>query len=645
MLTAIRGRRGIAAAAAAALVAVGAIVWLASGYRSVSNVLDQAGREVDSQGRVAFESAALDRRPPSGFEWIGGSASGLIDAALFRGHIFVLSSSELAEYDANGVPVARFRSGFELPASALVSLESGVSFESKQPELFLATSDAGYLAYDGAAWRQVRMQGVKLLSLRILSNGRVLLGSEHAGLLVHDPRGVAPLHDLLKNKKVTALGGTSESDLWIGTLNDGLYRYAAGQLQTVSPLPDKRVLWIEVDGARVWAATPVGIAEFDNGQYKRELAPGFFVRSLLRQDNALLAGTLEDGLLEIPLETRSAKPMRTSSSLGEGEIRKIFRAGGRRFTLTPDRLIADADHEVLRREPSALSDGNIAALAPDDSGRLWIGYFDRGLDVLDITSSTSAASARHLEDDTIFCVNAIVHDPARRRSLVATGNGLAIVDPSATVRRVLRKADGLIADHATHVLVQPSGAMTVATPAGVTFVDATGQTSSLYAFHGLVNNHVYALGSCHDRLLAGTLGGLTTLEGGLVRTSFTTANSGLRHNWITAIADAGNACLVGTYGAGVMEFAPDGSWQAFPDLPSRGLEVNPNAMATSPRAVYAGTLGRGLAVWSRASRRWNFVAEGLPSRNVTAVAVRNGVIYVGTDNGLVKVEEAGMVRE
>ncbi len=80
------------------------------------------------------------------------------------------------------------------------------------------------------------------------------------------------------------------------------------------------------------------------------------------------------------------------------------------------------------------------------------------------------------------------------------------------------------------------------------------------------------------------------------------------------------------------------SWNSFPDLP-RGFEVNPNAMAASGRAVYAGTLDRGLAVYDRSARRWRWNTRGIPSVNVTAIAVQDGVVYVGTDNGLVRVSE------
>jgi hypothetical protein len=38
--------------------------------------------------------------------------------------------------------------------------------------------------------------------------------------------------------------------------------------------------------------------------------------------------------------------------------------------------------------------------------------------------------------------------------------------------------------------------------------------------------------------------------------------------------------------------------------------------------------------------RWSILSEGLPSQNGTALAESNGYIYVGTDNGLVRIQES-----
>jgi ligand-binding sensor domain-containing protein len=180
-------------------------------------------------------------------------------------------------------------------------------------------------------------------------------------------------------------------------------------------------------------------------------------------------------------------------------------------------------------------------------------------------------------------------------------------------------------------------AIPVATPAGITFLDASGMRS-LYAFHGLVNNHAYTLAPAGGRLLVGTLGGLSIVEGDMVRASYTTSNSGLRHNWITSIVPVGGDWFVGTYGAGVLRFDAAGNWRAFPDL-GTNFEVNSNAMLATDCAVYTGSLASGLYVYGRAAGRWKNVSDGLPSQNVTAVAAQYGFVYVATDNGLVRFRE------
>jgi hypothetical protein len=108
------------------------------------------------------------------------------------------------------------------------------------------------------------------------------------------------------------------------------------------------------------------------------------------------------------------------------------------------------------------------------------------------------------------------------------------------------------------------------------------------------------------------------------------------------MARVGDEWFVGTYGAGVLKTDAVGRWRSFEDL--RGeIEINANAMIATPVAVYAGTLDQGLAVYNLATGRWNFFTAGLPSANVTAVEVRGGMVYIGTDNGLVKIPETALV--
>ena len=211
-----------------------------------------------------------------------------------------------------------------------------------------------------------------------------------------------------------------------------------------------------------------------------------------------------------------------------------------------------------------------------------------------------------------------------------------LFSPQGKILRRIARADGLISDHVADVAVRPEG-LAAATAAGVTLMDSGGP-ESIYAFHGLANNHVYTLGLNGSRLLAGTLGGLSVIQDGFVRASYTTSNSPLKQNWISAVVTFNNAWFIGTYGGGVIQLDAGGQWTEFPDFPPQTV-INPNAMLVTNDYVLAGSLGNGLYVYSRQSGRWSIIRDGLPSLNVTAFTSFNGYIYVGTDNGLVRIPE------
>ena len=100
----------------------------------------------------------------------------------------------------------------------------------------------------------------------------------------------------------------------------------------------------------------------------------------------------------------------------------------------------------------------------------------------------------------------------------------------------------------------------------------------------------------------------------------------------------GQEWMVGTYGAGVLGLDRSGHFHSFEGATGQ-IEINPDAMLVTKDHVFAGTLGKGLYVYERESERWFPIEAGLPSSNVTALASANGYLYVGTDNGLVRVPE------
>ena len=619
-----------------ALAAVGlaAILWAGWALFRVSRAVSESVRRVAAEEEIAFVSAPLDRRGPSGLEAISAPAV-FRDAALYRGRLYVCGPAGLVEYDADGGVKVRYRVGLDLPGPL-------VSIASSGPELFIATQGEGLLAYNGRAFRQVRPEAAAYRTLTAvlpLATGRVLLGTPKKGVLVYDGKRITAFHPALSDLAVTALAG-DDSSVWVGTVDRGVLHWHAGEVERFGEsegLPDPQVLSLAVTPEAVYAGTPMGVAEFVEGKFRRVLASGFFAQSLLVRGGKLAIGTLGEGVVEVPLAAGRQRPARQSGEALPGKVERLLEIGGALYAVSESGLyVVDEGRggfrRVLDREGALLADRNVSALGFDGAGRLWVGYFDRGLDILE----AGGDRATHVENDHVFCVNRIVEDRERAIMAVATANGLVLFDAAGKQRQVLGRNEGLISNHVTDV-VPRAGGLTIATPAGLTFADAGGMRS-LYAFHGLVNNHAYALAASGERLLVGTLGGMSVLEGDAIRANYTTANSGLRHNWITAIVPVGAEWFVGTYGAGVLRFDAAGRWQTFPDLRAP-FEVNSNAMLATDRKVYAGSLSGGLYVYDRAAGRWSNLTAGLPSRNVTALAAHGGYVYVGTDNGLVRFPE------
>ncbi len=605
-----------------------------------SRALRSATDEVRAQHEFRFDSRHYAPSGNPGFEGVGAPTV-FQQAAEFQDHLFLAGPAGLLEYDTTGTLLHRYSSGTDLPGSPLIALAPAVLADSHERELIIASADQGILAFNGRSFRQIfpaSSEARAITAILPTPSGRLLIGTKKRGVLVYDGKQITVLHPTLDAIYVTALTGT-DSDLWVGTMNRGVLHFHAGQTDGFSEaqrLPDPQVLSLAMSGDTTYVGTATGVAVFSAGQFSRVLAPGVLATALLATTTQLYVGSEDQGVIAIPLEGRHPNPNLGPASQFT-EVRQLFVSGDATYAVAREGLFRMAPHafgwqRVLEPGGAVLSDRNISALAADANGRIWVGYFDRGLDLLD----SGNGRARHVEDEHVFCVNRIFPDKKAGTIDVATANGLVRFDDSGAVQQVLTRSDGLIADHVTDVAAYGDG-LALATPSGLTFLDASG-ARSMYAFHGLVNNHVYALAADGDQLMAGTLGGLSLLNKGNVSANFTTATSNLKHNWITAVVPVGPDWMVGTYGAGILALDHSGHFRSF-EVGTGPFEVNPNAMLVTSDYVLAGTLGEGLYLYDRQSERWSVIHDGLPSLNVTALAAAHGFLYVGTDNGLVRIPE------
>jgi ligand-binding sensor domain-containing protein len=645
-------------------------------------------REVAAERNLDFSVRPL-QASDARFDWISAPAV-FTRAAEFQGRLYLCGPSGLYEYSDEGKLEREFHPGRELPSSPLGRIAPAMLTDTGKPELVIATRSEGLLAFDGTRFRQILPADAgarQITAILPLASGQLLIGTASRGVLLYDGERLGPLHSTLAGIHVTELAG-SLTDLWIGTLDRGVLHWHGGQTDAFTEaegLPDPEVLSLYVCDDAVFVGTALGVTEFREGKFTRVIGRGLFAQALGTSGDALLVGTMDQGVVRVALSSRTSHAGIASGTRAMPDVRQIFAASsGELYALSRQGLYelggrSGENREVLAASDASLTDANISALALDANGALWVGYFDRGLDILPsdfssadagVRTNANAGRTRHIENDRVFCVNRIVPLPggagetpatdssdahgvraiARLASLsaspaapagiaVATANGLIVFDSDGNERQILSHAEGLIADHVTDVAPSPDG-LAVATPAGITFLGADG-ARSLYAFQGLVNNHVYSLGASGHTLLAGTLGGISVLDRGAVVASYTTANSHLPHNWISAVAPLDHSWMVGTYGGGIVRLDESSGFHAY-DVATGDFDVNPNAMLATDRHVFAGSLDRGLFVYDRAADRWWHVTAGLPSENVTALATRGGYIYIGTDNGLVRAREGDL---
>jgi len=620
-----------------------------------------AEQQVQAEGKLGFELIPW-HAPNTGFAALATPNNFIAGVQTAEGKVYLGGPGGVAIY-GSASPELHARAkilqvGIELPAAPVVAMAAGRLRGAGEEQVFAATRGEGVLILSEDAGGGVSVEQLQpeveaerdVTAVLPLASGDLLIGTQRAGLLVFDGKTLRVFDAALAKAEVAALAADA-GGFWVGTRTTGVMHWHAGQMETFDQnggLPDAQVTDIAVTAAGIYVATPLGVEEFSGGKPQRLLARGMFARRLASEHGKLLIATMDQGAVETGLsaEARSGH-MALRQNAGNGIVGFVARdhddtllgigAGGL------ESYEGDGAWRTVAESPEhALADRNVSALHFAADGRLWVGYFDRGLDVLDLASGR----ANHVEDDHIFCVNRIVADPQRQTVDVATANGLVLFDTRGgqpREKQVLLRRDGLISDQVTDVAFARDG-MTLATPAGLTFFTPRG-AESLYTFQGLANNHVYALAAEPEsgRVMAGTLAGISMLEDGSVRQNVTLKNSGLKRNWITAIARVKDAnaerWLVGTYGGGVVEMNDAGQISAMDGLP-KGAVINPNAILVTARHVLAGSLTDGLLVYDRASQRWSQVTAGLPSKNVTAFAERDGEIYIGTENGVVHIAEA-----
>src|SRR6267378_390185 len=317
-------RASVAGAATLIVLMVGLAGWRAK------RALRLSTEEVHAEQEVRFDIRPFAPSVGATFELVSAPAV-FRQAALFQDHVYIGGPGGLLECDLSGTASRQFIPGRDLPPSPIVALAPALLADSQEHELLVATAQEGLLAFNGHRFRQIRPQDSEtraITSILPTSAGHLLLGTKKRGVLVYDGKHLTPLHPSLNGLYVTALTGTN-SDLWVGTLNQGVFHWHGGAVDSFGEeqgLPDRQVQCLATSGGKTYVGTVLGVAVFDSGRFSQVLAPGVLVTSLLATDSSLTVGSEDQGLLTIPIGDPQIGPHPSHSNKTSemAKIRQLF---------------------------------------------------------------------------------------------------------------------------------------------------------------------------------------------------------------------------------------------------------------------------------------------------------------------------------
>jgi ligand-binding sensor domain-containing protein len=602
-------------------------------YRRAQQALAHARALAPAQGFLPTKKTALAPLKTDGLTLIQNrqATRGL---AVWRDAVWLATDGGLLKLSTSGALQRAYTVLDGLPESDLTAVAVF------QEQLWIGTRANGLLAFDGARFTQYEWPEQKAGTITALFNdqSRLLIGTFAGGLLVFDGARFQEIKAKDARLRSVTLIQRHVTRLYVGTFADGLYRHEAARWQhltTAEDLPSNRVTGVSETDKEVLIATDFGLASTSLSLERAATRVTLPALASLAHWQGRAWLVREDGVLyEYADDPLNPHEWRKPAALTDSRLfvvedtlwlchsAGVWRASlqGKRFELAP-----------FHHSAAVLPHNLVAALATDNTDNLWVGTFRHGLAVLD----RNGQRIRQLNLPDAQEINAFSFDAAAREMLVASTQGVWRVDEHWQTQS-LETPPAQSVTGITHWKQADTRQIALATNRGVA-IHFNQQWRWLTMVNGLPANSTYAVLSKGRSLYVGTLSGLVEIQNGHVTRVFTTANSPLTHQWVTALAVVDGRLYVGTYGGGVYALTPAG------ELVSLKAElgncfVNPNALASDGTRLIVGTLD-GAFIHDTVSQRTDRLTRELPAAQVLSVAADERAYWFGTTNGLLRVEK------
>jgi len=266
---------------------------------------------------------------------------------------------------------------------------------------------------------------------------------------------------------------------------------------------------------------------------------------------------------------------------------------------------------------------------------VWFATYESGLSKYDKVSNqwTTYVESDSLADDDVKVVKA----DSTGNIWIGTGLGLSVYDSENNEWTNYRRKDGLVTDYIMDVEIN-NGSIWLGTSRGVGFMDEDTQKWKFYDGNdGLPGDFVTSLVNTGNDMWAGAHGGVFRFESDESRWVDVGAAFGLSDQLVTDMAfDGGSSLWIGT-DDGIFRYDignGDATYYGTDEVLT-GKVINAICIVNED-LVYAGTQA-GLYVYKDGI--WEKVTLELPSENIRAVTMDDGLLWLGTMSGLAKYDQ------
>ena len=435
---------------------------------------------------AALQPVPLASDRPMQPQALAQDSSGQIWVGTLHEGVFVLG-------DQGDAPAVELReTGVAEKDDLLLNNQISSLLEVQPGEMWVATLGQGGVAVDTARRETRRIRHVPAWPVSLADNALRTLYRDRAGLIwVASNRGLSR-YDPRQEGVLTRLGASTE----VATALDS--RFISTEISWILPMPEGR-LWLathksgvdflDATGARVGGLRPdasrpdtalppdivLGMSRAPDGSVfigtKRGLYradpsgqrlgrvrlagrdPTASTWALLADGDTLWIGGQFDGLWRLDLASgRSTRVTLAAPGLTDQRIMVMLRgASGELWVGTRNGLnrvdpvtSAVVQYPAAPGQPRGLSAGFVTSLMTDPLGRLWVGTYGGGIDVLPAPGQGEAVQrvgiGQGLPDAS---VNALLQD-AQGHVWASTDDGLARIDAQRLTARALRRAEGVV---------------------------------------------------------------------------------------------------------------------------------------------------------------------------------------------------------